>query len=385
MKLKILHVLNSLGFGGTEIWLLEIVKLNQSRIQFDFLLTSGEESILDHEFKKFGCNLIYLKYSKDSIFSFIFGINNLVKTNCYSVIHNHEDFISGWHWLFLLPNRKQKRISHAHNSLIYVENYSNSLRRKISYRIGKILVGFFASHITGTSDDLLDQLGYNKRLYLRKRIEPLYCGVNSELFRFDINQRIQFRNNYKFEEDEKIVVFVGRIDCPRQTDLNHKNPMFAIEIAKKVIRTNKKIKFLFVGEKGEVGKNEENKIREQGLENHIFFLGKRKDVNLIMNGADIFLLTSIIEPFGLVLVEAQLSGLKIICSNIITKELIQFEKQFNLLDLNEPEVWINTVISELWNTQMRSEFIDINSENLRNSKFSIEVSYQRLIKYYSMQ
>ncbi len=384
LKLKVLHVLNSLGFGGTEIWLLEIVKLNQNRLQFDFLLTSGEESTLDQEFKKYGCNLIYLKYSKDSIFSFIFGINKLVKNNGYSVIHNHEDFISGWHWLFLLPNRKQKRISHAHNSLIYVENYSNSLRRKLSYRIGKVLVGVFASFITGTSNDLLNQLGYDKRLYSRKRIEPLYCGVNSELFRFDINQRSQIRNKFKFEEDEKIVVFVGRIDCPRQTDVNHKNPIFALDIAKRITQTNKKIKFLFVGEKGEVGNKEEENIREQGLDNQIVFLGKRTDVNLIMNGADIFLLTSILEPFGLVLIEAQLCGLKIISSNIITKELIECDEQFKLLDLNEPEVWVNTLNAELWNTQMREDFIDHNSEKLRRSKFSIEVSYQRLINYYSM-
>lgn len=380
--MKILHVLNSLGFGGTEIWLLEITKHNANRYQFDFLLTSGEESALDAEFKKHGCNLHYIKYSRSTILPFIIGINRLISENHYSVIHNHEDFVSGWHWLFLLPNLPEIRISHAHNSTIYIDNYSIGFRRKISYMVGRWLVGLFATKITGTSNDLMNQLGYNNSFYRRKRIEPLYCGINTAAFTFDNQNRIKVRHEFNIQNNEKVILFVGRIDCPRPNDLNHKNPGFAFEIAKKVAFENKDIKFLFVGEKGVVANREEQKIRELGLENQIVLLGKRSDINSIMMAADIFILTSILEPFGLVLIEAQLSGMKVISSDIITKELIEFDDQFKLLSLDKIEDWILNLNNEKWDSDMRINFIIRNTSKITNSNFSIESSYQRLLKHY---
>src|SRR5687768_3638589 len=100
-KLKILHILNGFGYGGTEIWLLEIVKLNNGFHQIDFLLTGGMLRELDSEFVKNGCKIHYLKYSGKRIFSFSRQFRKIIRTERYEIIHDHEDFVAGWHWLFL--------------------------------------------------------------------------------------------------------------------------------------------------------------------------------------------------------------------------------------------------------------------------------------------
>src|SRR5687767_10278312 len=100
---RVLHILNSFGTGGVETWLLTTVKYLHSRLQlgvtFDFLLTGGKPGVFDDEFKANGCNLFYAKYSLSSISRFGKKLRSVLKENQYDVIHDHEDFVSGWHYL----------------------------------------------------------------------------------------------------------------------------------------------------------------------------------------------------------------------------------------------------------------------------------------------
>jgi glycosyltransferase involved in cell wall biosynthesis len=380
--MKILYILDSLGFGGTEKWLLEIVKLNKGTHQIDFLLTGGEKDIFDEEFQENGSCLYYLKFSRKGAIKFILEFNRILKVNKYDVVHNHQDFVAGWHWLFVLPNLPALRIAHAHNSKIFIDNYITGMSRKYFYKIGKVLNCMLSSKITGTSDDVLDQLGYNEKFFLKKRIEPLYCGVNPTIFQYNFKDRLEIRQELGISHHDKVVVFVGRIDCPRQGEINHKNPEFALDIAVQISKFNSNYKFLFVGEKGETGIKMEQNIFNQGLQNQVKFLGKRKDIANIMSASDIFLMTSIKEPFGLVLVEAQFNGLKIISSNVITTEIIESKELFELLPLGNLELWVDTLLSSDWNSKTREEFLESNKGVISNSKFSINASYNRLLRNY---
>jgi glycosyltransferase involved in cell wall biosynthesis len=381
-KLKVLHVLNSLGFGGTEFWLLEIVKNNNGRVKFDFLLTSGNKSELDDQFVSFGCKLHYAEFSYKKIVFFSKSFNRILKEEGYDIIHNHEDFVAGWHWVLTMANWPKTRIAHSHNSLVYIDNYRKNSRRKLFYKLGKILSGLFSTHITGTSNMLLDQLGYNSSFYQRKRIEPLYCGTNQDKFKYDSDSRIAKRKEFGIEEDELLIIFVGRIDCPRPNDINHKNPTFAVDLAAQLIKINNKIKFIFVGEKGELGDKIEQDFSERNCSQNVFFLGKRQDVPELMSASDLFLFTSIVEPFGLVLVEAQYSGLKVISSDIITNEIIEKPGLFTLLNLGEQGRWIEAIQIE-YNCLARDKNNNrVFKVGIHNSKFSIEASYNRLLKIY---
>ena len=68
---------------------------------------------------------------------------------------------------------------------------------------------------------------------------------------------------------------------------------------------------------GELEEQIRNKVEQYDLSNKVLFLGKREDVNCIMQAADIFAFPSRFEGFGIVLIEAQAAGLKCIVSNEI--------------------------------------------------------------------
>ena len=77
----------------------------------------------------------------------------------------------------------------------------------------------------------------------------------------------------------------------------------------------RRIKLLFIGE-GLYSNLLNQKIREFELENHVFLLGKRDDVNRILTISDLLALTSYIEGFPNVILEAMSNKVPCIGTNV---------------------------------------------------------------------
>ncbi len=69
-------------------------------------------------------------------------------------------------------------------------------------------------------------------------------------------------------------------------------------------------------------------VKEKNIENKVYFLNTRNDINEIMQAMDILVFPSYHEGLPVVLIEAQAAGLKIFASDKITKEV----KITNLLE-----------------------------------------------------
>ena len=65
-----------------------------------------------------------------------------------------------------------------------------------------------------------------------------------------------------------------------------------------------------------------NKIEENGLSDHVHLLGVRNDIPAVMNGMDLFMLTSLSEAFPNVLNEAMACGTPCITTNVGDASLI---------------------------------------------------------------
>ena len=101
---KILHIIHGFGPGGVETWLLSAVKYlhdnSRLNIKFDFMLTGGVAGIYDDEVKQYGSKVFYNRYSNKSILRFGRNFKEILRGNKYFAIHDHQDFISGWHFFF---------------------------------------------------------------------------------------------------------------------------------------------------------------------------------------------------------------------------------------------------------------------------------------------
>jgi glycosyltransferase involved in cell wall biosynthesis len=144
-----------------------------------------------------------------------------------------------------------------------------------------------------------------------------HTGLNAKVIPYGIN----FKRFRRRKADKKLVselglkgktvlVAVGRLS-------QQKGFAYLIKALSEVKKKEKNFKLLLIGD-GEERKNLEKLSKELGLEEEIIFLGKVSHDKLpkCYHAADIFVLPSLYESFGIVFLEAMASGLPIISTNI---------------------------------------------------------------------
>lgn len=384
-KKKVLHIIDSFGTGGAETWLLECVKYlyqnHEMNVQFDFIASGGKTGLYDEEIKKYGSNIFYIKYSLQKIFTFGHEFKKILKVHKYCAIHNHTDFVSGWHFLSAAGSLPAIRISHVHNPWNFVHNYVVNPFRWFSFRMGRLLTALFATKITGTSVAVMDEYGYNKWPFKKKRILPAYCGFEVKKFRYNENAKKKICSEFSWQFESSIALFAGRIGLHEYDAANNqKNPAFAFDIAKKLVQEYDSWHFIFAGYKGKLGEVMEQEIQQAGLENRIKFLGVRKDIPELMSSADVLIFPSLWEGLGMVAVEAQACGLNVVASSSVPKEAFIIPELITMKDLSDAQQdWINA-ISQI-NKNKPKNRTDYNV-SIQKSVFSIESSVHNLLMLY---
>jgi hypothetical protein len=101
--IKALHILHGFGIGGAETWMLEVARHIQRHpelgLRVDFLLTGAEKLALDDEIISTGARIFYVRYSLGKAFAFRRQFLKVLREGQYDAVHDHQDFISGWHFL----------------------------------------------------------------------------------------------------------------------------------------------------------------------------------------------------------------------------------------------------------------------------------------------
>lgn len=380
---KVLHIIHGFGPGGVETWLLATVKyLHQHpelNLQFDFLLTGGIKGIFDEEIKMHGSKIFYSRYSNSSLLSFRNKFRDVLKNNSYIAIHDHQDFISGWHYLLGGRYLPPVRIAHLHNPYNFVHNYVVNPLRWCSFKIGRKLMVRYATKITGTSDAVMDEYGYNKGVFKKKRTYPTYCGFDTNKFNYNIESKQVLCSELSWDRSVNIALFVGRIGLKHyDTAYNQKNPEFAFEVAKQLVSEHQQWNFIFVGYKGETGARMEKETISKKLDSRIKFLDIRRDIPDIMSASNVFIFPSLWEGLGMVAVEAQCSGLKVLMSANVPREAVVCRDLVTIKSVDEGlEAWVSAITKLSLNTK-REKYAD----EVGESPFSIENSVNRLIALY---
>lgn len=106
--------------------------------------------------------------------------------------------------------------------------------------------------------------------------------------------------------DEKIVLFLGRLTI-------QKGCCFFLEAAKKVLDFDSKVRFLVVGS-GDLMHELIEKAIDLGIYKNVTFTGFQEDVSRYYSIADLFVMPSVSEPFGLTALEAMACGTPVIVS-----------------------------------------------------------------------
>lgn len=176
---------------------------------------------------------------------------------------------------------------------------------------------------------------FPKKVLKSPRFHVIYNPVPLADFAFSQEAREAVRCEFQIPENALVLAHVGNF-CYQ------KNNSFLIDILVSVLKRNRNAFLLSVG-CGEELDAAKRKAEEYGVADRAVFPGVRRDISNCLSAADVFLLPSRFEGFGIVAVEAQANGLPCVFSTGVPED-VQITDRICFLPLGNASHWAETVL-----------------------------------------
>lgn len=372
-RLRVLQVGMTRNLGGIETYLIEQFRhLDKSKIDYDFVNITGEYSICyEDEILASGSKIFkVVSRHKNPLLHYWQWFNILLQNKgVYDVIVLNTNSLE---YVFPLVLGKifgiPVRVIHSHNSGF--ENKQGLARRLLVGMNKKLLA--WSANLRFACSQFAGQWMFKDNPY-----HVIYNAIDIHKYDADPIVREETRNALGLRT-ELTLLHVGRFSY-------QKNHSFLLDIFKEVHSIQPDSVLLLVGdttEESEFLTEVKRKIKAYGLENVVRLLGRRDDVNKIMQAADVLVMPSFFEGLTVVGIEAQASDLPLLLSDTVTKELgLLPSTQFISLEAG-PTAWAEAIVnSKQHNRQSRYEELkaagyDIGNETERVEKLLIDAYHE---------
>ena len=371
--LRVLQVGMTRNLGGIETYLIEQFRhLDKSKIDYDFVNITGEYSICyEDEILASGSKIFkVVSRHKNPLLHYWQWFNILLQNKgVYDVIVLNTNSLE---YVFPLVLGKvfciPVRVIHSHNSGF--EN-KQGLARRILVGMNKKLLAWSAN-LRFACSQFAGQWMFKDNPY-----HVIYNAIDIHKYDADLAVRDEMRQALNLDT-ALTLLHVGRFSY-------QKNHSFLLDIFKEVHGIQPNSVLLLVGdttEESEFLTEVKRKIKAYGLEHVVRLLGRRDDVNKIMQAADVLVMPSFFEGLTVVGIEAQASDLPLLLSDTVTKELgLLPSTQFISLDAGA-KAWAEVIVnSKQHNRRSRYEELkaagyDIGFETERVEKLLIDAYHE---------
>jgi glycosyltransferase involved in cell wall biosynthesis len=295
--MKILHIITNLRAGGAEKLLLDSIPFYKKEgIDVDLLLLNREDSIFLQNLKTLNICNIYT-FNTNYLYNplLIFKIRPYLKS--YKIIHVH--LFPALYWVSLASI-----FSMSSSKLVYTEHSTHNKRRnKLYLRCAEKFIYNQYDKIVSISEhtkiNLLKWIG-NK---YEQKIQVIENGVN--LYKYTQASPYN-RELLEIPSDTKIILMTARFSI-------QKDHYTLVKAIGKLL--NIPICLILIGD-GPLKSNLISLVKVLQIEDRVLFMGIRDDVPQLIKMADICVLSSNWEGFGLVAVEYMAAGKPTIVSDV---------------------------------------------------------------------
>lgn len=353
MEHKIAVFAENSSFGGISSYCLNLCKELQKREKQVWLFIPLEDRVTNHwlidEAQKNNLNYILLNCKNSFDFSLLKQINSKIKHIGISIVHTNgyrfDILIRIYRLLFLSSSN---HIVCVHTAL---PPHVSSLRQKIYNSIDNW--GHIFNAYTITVSDYTKSYVLKKSLVCKSKVVTIYNGLN-----FYTCRSIK-------PTEETIVTFVGRLS-------QEKGVNYLVNIISTYLtRYSTNVIFEICGDGPE-----KDKILKlvSTFPNNVVYKGYISDISAQLKRSHILIITSVVETFGLVALEA-------ICNNAVvlaTKvggltEVVQNGVTGILVEYGNIDLYVRKLEELVTNTDLRDALLK-NSQKIVKVKFSISSS-----------
>lgn len=269
---------------------------------------------------KKGSNEIYGKDLFQEVIRYKIALRKLFlmkKLGEFDVIHAHD-------WMTYLAGVELKRLS---GKPLIVQVHATEFDRN-GTRYGNKRVHEIEKFGMEQSDVVITVSNYTRNMVITKyHINPTkIITVHNAV---DFND-YEINENFEIKKNDKIVLFLGRITL-------QKGPDYFIKAAKLVADRIPNVKFIVVG-KGDMEPAMIREVARLGLSSKFMFAGflRGKDVDRAYKMADVYVMPSVSEPFGITPLEAMRNGTPVIISKQSgVSEVVKNCLKVDFWDVNE--------------------------------------------------
>lgn len=352
------------GYGGIDKYVLHFTKVcKKYNIHCDVLTTKWSDDF-DKQLTENNANLIQIAnlHNKSQIYK---KINDLCKQNDYSA--------SYWNIStdLMFPYIDASFKSRVENILVHGHAHYNNRSNILENKIFDLLHYFYRTKLNklpvkyaGCSNDSAMWVGGKKTQGNNWTFIP--NPVNTKLFKYNENLRNLMRA--QLELGNKFVV--GSVT----SYMYYKNPMWLIDVVSSLQKRNKNTMLVVAGE-GPLKDNFIKTCEHKLLPNSFKILGKRDDVEKLMQAFDVYMLPSHNEGLPISVLEAQCCGLECFISDSITSEVIAVKDNVHRISLKKgADYWANEILQNKCKPRNKDAYnlVDKAGFNLDSPKIALK-------------
>lgn len=332
--MKILHIMASCSIeSGVAQVAMSYYRNISDDVTFDFLLYWDVPNSFKEEIERLG-GTVYVT-GKPGVKS---AVSYLRQLDCffsehegeYDAVHLHEVYLGSIIFPIAKRHGIRVRIAHSHTTKLSERKFGE-IRNKVLY----FPVKWVATHFFGCSK-AAGEAAFGAGITGGPDFYLMKNAIDTERFEFSDAGRAHVRTEFGLG-DCPVIGHVGRF-CTQ------KNQQFLLEIFAEIRKKKPDAKLMLVGngpQFADVGA----RAAELGLADHVMCPGARKDIGACLSAMDVFVLPSIFEGLGIVLVEAQCNRLPCVASTQVPMEA-KILSGYQSISLEEaPSVWADAIIS----------------------------------------
>jgi glycosyltransferase involved in cell wall biosynthesis len=346
-KIKIIHVIPTLGFGGAERLVLDLIK-NIDREKYDLrMVAMVRGGGMEPAYRDTGVPLeIFYKKGKLGLNVF-FKLTKYFKSERPDIVHTHLFGADVWAGLAAHFAKVPHIVKTEHN-LNLAEGWFKKLVKKMTAFVFEKMVAISPAVVEYMID--VEKMPKDK-------IKIIYNGIDVA--------RFSKKDSGNYSEPPRLIN-VSRLEKQK----GHQNLIKALEKIKNI-----DWQMNFVGD-GSLRIELENQVRDAGLSEQIKFLGNCENVPELLLESDIFIFTPLWEGLGLAALEAGAVGLPIIATNVDgIKNIFQDNETAQLVEPKDPEA-LAKVIAWAIEHQDKARYMGQLAQKMVQEKFSIKLMAQ---------
>ena len=364
--IKVCYIITSLGKGGAERQLFELIKgINRNKFS-PLVISLSEGGYWKEKIQALGIQTIGLRRKKNKEFSRLYKLIKLLRTTKADIVHTYMFSANTYGRIAAIILKVPIIISSE-------RNISEKGKDKKGYEIIiDRFLAFFTHQIICNSFSCSSSL--TKQYSIKKeKVVTIQNGIDISNYSF---------NRYGSQNlSIKTIGTVGRLEY-------QKNQKCFLAMAKIVLEksNNMNLKFLIAG-KGQLLSRLKVYAKELEIEKNVNFLGEVCQINELYKNLDIFVLTSHFEGLPNVVMEAMASSLPVVAVNVGGAQELIRENITGFLCSPDNAKELADKVDYLITNQKEAKEMGINGRDYIKNNFGInkmvqltEETYKHLLK-----